>query len=106
MSPSNVRVQVVANKQHQLADWRLRPLPQELIDYARSDTHYLLYIFDKLRNEILTKSIVKEGAHEENKVLAITDVRLRIICIMCFVLLNFSLFCSFCRKAKRECDHC
>ncbi|XP_055388236.1 exosome component 10 isoform X2 [Condylostylus longicornis] len=44
---------VIANKQFQLADWRIRPLPTELINYARQDTHYLIYIAHKLRNELL-----------------------------------------------------
>lgn len=30
-----------------------RPLPIELIKYAQQDTHYLLYIFDKMVNELL-----------------------------------------------------
>lgn len=45
-----------ADKQYQLADWRMRPLPEEMMYYARSDTHYLLYIFDKVRNDLLTAS--------------------------------------------------
>lgn len=47
---------VDAQKQYQTADWRIRPLPQELFDYARSDTHYLLYIFDCMRNELIQRS--------------------------------------------------
>lgn len=46
--------QIDADKSLQLADWRMRPLPAELIAYARQDTHYLLYIYDMLRNELLT----------------------------------------------------
>ncbi len=45
---------VEAAKQHQLADWRVRELPDELIAYARDDTHYLLGIADRLRNELLS----------------------------------------------------
>ncbi|KAK3290651.1 ribonuclease H-like domain-containing protein [Chaetomium fimeti] len=41
-----------ADKKYQLADWRLRPLPEEMFYYARSDTHFLLYIYDMLRNEL------------------------------------------------------
>ncbi|KAK4250027.1 ribonuclease H-like domain-containing protein [Corynascus novoguineensis] len=41
-----------ADKKYQLADWRIRPLPEEMFYYARSDTHFLLYIYDKLRNEL------------------------------------------------------
>lgn len=48
--------QIDADKSLQLADWRIRPLPAELIAYARQDTHYLLYIYDMLRNELLTKA--------------------------------------------------
>ena len=43
-------------KKYQLADWRIRPLPQDMIDYARSDTHYSLYIYDRLTNELIDKS--------------------------------------------------
>lgn len=45
-----------AQKQYQMADWRIRPLPDELVEYARSDTHYLLYIYDVLRNMLLKSS--------------------------------------------------
>lgn len=41
------------NKHFQLADWRIRPLPEELIKYAREDTHYLLFIKDILRNNLI-----------------------------------------------------
>ena len=47
---------VHAQKQFQLADWRIRPLPQELLDYARSDTHYLLMIYDQMRNMLIQGS--------------------------------------------------
>ena len=45
-----------AQKKFQTADWRVRPLPAPLIDYARSDTHYLLYIYDNVRNMLLAAS--------------------------------------------------
>ena len=31
----------------------VRPLPTEMFRYAREDTHYLLYIYDRLRNELV-----------------------------------------------------
>lgn len=46
-----------ADKKYQLADWRIRPLPEEMFYYARSDTHFLLYIFDKVRNELVDSSV-------------------------------------------------
>ncbi|KAJ5902558.1 hypothetical protein N7495_003086 [Penicillium taxi] len=45
-----------ADKKHQMADWRIRPLPQAMFDYARSDTHFLLYIYDCLRNDLIENS--------------------------------------------------
>ncbi|KAM5445947.1 exosome nuclease subunit [Microsporum audouinii] len=45
-----------ADKQYQTADWRIRPLLPGMLDYARSDTHFLLYIFDRLRNELIEAS--------------------------------------------------
>lgn len=58
---------VDAQKQYQMADWRVRPLPQELFDYARSDTHYLLYIYDCMRNELIQKSKFSAPDHEGDK---------------------------------------
>lgn len=41
-----------ADKRWQLADWRIRPLQNEAIHYARADTHWLLYCYDILRIEL------------------------------------------------------
>ncbi|KAI9850992.1 MAG: exosome nuclease subunit [Thelocarpon superellum] len=49
-------IHIQADKQYQMADWRIRPLPKELFNYARSDTHYLLYIYDNMRNELIGRS--------------------------------------------------
>nr|CAI5816921.1 unnamed protein product [Callosobruchus analis] len=40
----------------QLADWRIRPLPNELKQYARGDTHYLIYIYQMMKNDLLNKA--------------------------------------------------
>jgi exosome complex exonuclease RRP6 len=45
--------QVQAQKHFQQADWRQRPLDPAMIRYAREDTHYLLYIYDCMRKELL-----------------------------------------------------
>ena len=47
---------VNADKKYQLADWRMRPLEEEMLRYAREDTHYLLYIYDRLKQELSSKS--------------------------------------------------
>ncbi|KAJ2536028.1 exosome nuclease subunit [Coemansia sp. RSA 1935] len=44
-----------ADKKYQLADWRIRPIPQEMLAYARADTHFLLYVFDRMRTELLDR---------------------------------------------------
>ncbi|KCV70904.1 hypothetical protein, variant [Fonticula alba] len=49
-------VGVSADKRYQLADWRIRPLPREMAHYAQMDTHYLLFIWDRLRNQLLARS--------------------------------------------------
>lgn len=41
-----------ADKRYQLADWRLRPLSPDMLHYARCDTHYLLHVADRLRQQL------------------------------------------------------
>ena len=57
-------------KQHQMADWRIRPLPSELITYARSDTHYLLYCYNRIKVLLRNYNESKSG---NALVVAITD---------------------------------
>lgn len=45
---------VVSDKRYQMADWRLRPLPTEMLRYAREDTHYLLYVGDLLKEMLVS----------------------------------------------------
>lgn len=47
---------IEADKTFQLADWRIRPLPPQLVAYARQDTHYLIYIYECMTNDILDMS--------------------------------------------------
>ncbi|KAJ2080835.1 exosome nuclease subunit, partial [Coemansia sp. RSA 988] len=54
---------VDVDKKYQLADWRLRPVPAEMLDYARGDTHYLLHIFDCLRAELLKRGTQLVGCN-------------------------------------------
>lgn len=46
---------IEVDKHFQLADWRVRPLPDDMLRYARGDTHYLLYIYDRMKDLLLTK---------------------------------------------------
>ncbi|KAK7267021.1 hypothetical protein RIF29_19685 [Crotalaria pallida] len=54
--------EVTANKEYQNADWRIRPLPDEMLRYAREDTHYLLYIHDLMRNNLFALSKESESS--------------------------------------------
>ncbi|GJN11638.1 hypothetical protein PR202_ga29841 [Eleusine coracana subsp. coracana] len=47
---------VTTDKTMQREDWRLRPLTTEMIDYARTDAHYLLYIAKCLASELQAKA--------------------------------------------------
>lgn len=52
-SSSSSSSAMVSNKQlGQLADWRVRPLPPELIRYAIADTHYLLDIYERIKYDL------------------------------------------------------
>ncbi|KAB7494537.1 Exosome component 10 [Armadillidium nasatum] len=65
-----------ANKTYQRADWRIRPLPEDFIDYARHDTHYLLYIYDMMKNELI------ENGNELNNLLRATFSRSTELCML------------------------
>ena len=43
---------VILNKKYQKADWAERPLSQEMLNYARLDTHHLLDLRDSLQAEL------------------------------------------------------
>src|SRR5690349_22312403 len=40
------------DKKHQRADWSMRPLPQDMLDYAVQDTRYLLQLRDHMKSEL------------------------------------------------------
>ncbi|CAH1240111.1 EXOSC10 [Branchiostoma lanceolatum] len=66
---------VEPDKKYQLADWRIRPLPQEMIQYGREDTHYLLHIYDCMRSELL------DTGNNEANLLHNTLERSRLVCL-------------------------
>jgi ribonuclease D len=55
--------QVEINKRFQRANWGKRPLTDELLDYARLDTHFLLPLRDRLAKELRAAGHWEE-AHE------------------------------------------
>ncbi|KAM3315357.1 hypothetical protein ACQJBY_033842 [Aegilops geniculata] len=69
---------VTANKIYQNADWRSRPLSDEMIKYAREDTHYLLYIYDLMRLRLQRESTC------ENDLLLEVQKRSNDICLQLY----------------------
>uniref|UniRef100_A0AC34QGP7 HRDC domain-containing protein n=3 Tax=Panagrolaimus sp. JU765 TaxID=591449 RepID=A0AC34QGP7_9BILA len=51
---------ITLGKELQKADWRIRPLTAAHIRYARSDTHYLIYCYQQLQNQLLNTSSEKD----------------------------------------------
>jgi exosome complex exonuclease RRP6 len=45
-------VGIIADKSHQLSDWRQRPLPHAMKEYAIMDTHYLIDIYKHLKYDL------------------------------------------------------
>ena len=45
--------EVKLDKKHQRADWSMRPLTQDMLDYAAQDTMYLLDLRDRLKDELV-----------------------------------------------------
>ncbi|RDX95637.1 Protein RRP6-like 2, partial [Mucuna pruriens] len=58
--------EVTANKEYQNAEWRLRPLPDDMLRYAREDTHYLLYIYDLMRIKLFALSMESESSESSD----------------------------------------
>ncbi|CAI5482882.1 unnamed protein product, partial [Closterium sp. Yama58-4] len=52
---------VSTDKRLQLADWRRRPLPPTMLQYARTDSHYLPHIAGRLRWELVQADTGGEG---------------------------------------------
>uniref|UniRef100_A0A8C8VKJ9 Exosome complex component 10 n=1 Tax=Pelusios castaneus TaxID=367368 RepID=A0A8C8VKJ9_9SAUR len=89
---------VDADKHYQLADWRIRPLPEEMIRYARDDTHYLLYIYDKVREALW------ERGNEQPTQLQVVWQRSRDICLKKYIKPIFSedSYLELCRRQKKH----
>ena len=46
---------VELNKRYQRANWGRRPIPPEMVNYARLDTHYLIPLRYRMKNELMSK---------------------------------------------------
>ncbi|RWS16344.1 exosome component 10-like protein [Dinothrombium tinctorium] len=84
------------NKKFQLADWRMRPLPDEMVQYAREDTHYLLYVYDRMKNDLISKG------NANNNLLRCAFDRSRQVCLKKYEkpLFSESSYLSLVKKSK------
>lgn len=65
---------VTTNKLYQREDWRQRPLPLDMIEYARMDAHYLLYIAECLVSELkLYKNVLKIIVNQKIQQISMTN---------------------------------
>jgi ribonuclease D len=58
---------VTLNKKYQRANWGLRPLPPEQLNYARLDTHYLLPLREILARELEANGRWPQAQHRFSK---------------------------------------
>ncbi len=52
------------DKKHQRADWSMRPLPADMLDYAAQDTRWLLGLRDRLRDQLAAKGRTSWASEE------------------------------------------
>jgi ribonuclease D len=52
------------DKKHQRADWSMRPLTADMLDYAAQDTHHLLGLRDRLRELLVQKQRLSWATEE------------------------------------------
>jgi ribonuclease D len=62
-------VEIDARKRkHQLGDWRVRPLSDDVVLYAMGDTHYLLDVYDVLKRELRDPATIASVFDDSRKV--------------------------------------
>ncbi|KAK4714187.1 hypothetical protein R3W88_020094 [Solanum pinnatisectum] len=76
---------IVTNKLLQKEDWRQRPLPAEMVQYARTDAHYLMYIAHRLSCE-LKQHDTENSSHLRDKSSFVLEAtrRSNLICLQLF----------------------
>ncbi|XP_027346451.1 protein RRP6-like 3 isoform X3 [Abrus precatorius] len=75
---------VTTNKLLQREDWRQRPLSAEMVHYARTDAHYLMYIANCLINEL--KQLDNENSCSDDEFHFVLEAsrRSNMICLQLF----------------------
>jgi len=92
---------VAPDKRLQLADWRIRPLPQDMTRYAQEDTHYLLYIYDRMRNLLLEKG------NEQKNLIRSVYTNSTLVCLKRYnkPMVRADSHMDFYRRSKKSFNH-
>jgi len=61
------------DKHYQRANWGQRPLPADLLDYARFDTHYLIELRDRLAIELEQRDLLALANEDFNRLVRFTN---------------------------------
>jgi len=64
---------VKLDKRFQRANWGQRPLPANLLDYARMDTHFLIELRNRLKNELVESQRWDLAAEDFQRLTSIND---------------------------------
>ncbi|CAN1220237.1 Protein RRP6-like 3 [Linum perenne] len=75
---------VYSNKLLQREDWRLRPLSSEMLEYAQTDAHYLLYIAHCLIGELRQQDIDNSPSPDEKLQYVEATRRSNMICMQLY----------------------
>ena len=59
---------ITLDKRYQRANWGQRPLPEELLEYARQDTHHLIPLRDRLYEQLNSKDLLDLAAEDFERV--------------------------------------
>jgi len=62
------KYKIIMDKRFQKSDWARRPLPEDQLNYARMDTHYLLDLRDLLSSELVSKDLWDLASEEFQRI--------------------------------------
>jgi ribonuclease D len=68
---------ITLDKRHQRDDWGKRPLPQDSLQYAQMDTHYLLSLRDRFRQMLIEQGRMEEALEAFEELCAISPAGMR-----------------------------
>ncbi|HUF37342.1 MAG TPA: HRDC domain-containing protein [Anaerolineales bacterium] len=62
------------NKRYQRADWKRRPLPEDMMQYAQLDTHFLIELRDQLEPLLTERGLIELAREDFKRACEVTEV--------------------------------